>query len=125
MTKSGAGSGKAMDGSAAEPTAPAEQPKGLGFGRASIGTVAAFIAATFSSLAGVYFESVVKANEANAPSLWLRNVQLCVFTIPLAAMAVGSQWQTVQTNGITTGLDTPTICLITLNASGVHHLEPV
>lgn len=50
--------------------------------RASVGAGAAFVAATLSSLAGVYFESVVKSTEANAPSLWLRNVQVLLAPQP-------------------------------------------
>ena len=52
------------------------------------GALAALSAAAFSSIAGVYFEGLVKARETTAPSLWARNVQLCVFTIPLAAFGV-------------------------------------
>ena len=34
--------------------------------------------------------------EANAPSLWVRNVQLCVFSVPLAALGVAYQWPKIQ-----------------------------
>ena len=45
-------------------------------------------------------------------------VQLCLFTIPLAGLAIGGKWSTVSELGWTYGLDAPTIVLITLNASG-------
>lgn len=83
-----------------------------------LGVLAALAAATLSSFAGVYFEALVKSKEVASPSLWVRNVQLCIFTIPLAALAVAGKWQAVVEHGFTTGLDTPTIILITLNASG-------
>ena len=34
--------------------------------------------------------------EASAPSLWVRNVQLCVFSVPLAAVGVAYQWPKIQ-----------------------------
>lgn len=83
-----------------------------------VGVLAALLAALLSSFAGVYFEGLVKGNEVSPPSLWVRNVQLCVFTIPLAAIAVVSQRSTVFARGVLTGIDAPTSILITLNASG-------
>jgi len=91
---------------------------GFGLGRATLGASSAFIAATFSSLAGVYFESVVKSNEANAPSLWLRNVQLCIFTIPIAAVGVMLQWRRLSMVGFFTGFDMYACALVTLNGAG-------
>ena len=83
-----------------------------------LGVGAALTAATLSSFAGVYFEALVKGKEEAPPSLWVRNVQLCIFTIPLAALAVAGKWDAVAEKGFTTGLDMPTIILIALNASG-------
>ena len=81
-----------------------------------LGVLAALLAALLSSLAGVYFEAIVKKAEAAAPSLWVRNVQLCVFTLPIAAATVGWQWGAVRAQGLV--LDPPTVLLMVLNASG-------
>ena len=83
---------------------------------ASLGVLAAVLAASLSSLAGVYFEAIVKKAEAAAPSLWVRNVQLCIFTLPIAAATVGWQWSAVRAQGLV--LDAPTVTLIVLNAAG-------
>ena len=64
-----------------------------------LGVIAALCAASLSSFAGVYFEALVKGKEVAPPSLWVRNVQLCLFTIPLAAFAVLAKWETVMSNG--------------------------
>jgi len=64
-----------------------------------MGATAAFASALLSSCAGVYFEAVVKKQDANAPSLWVRNVQLCVFSVPLAACGVAYQWRNIQAAG--------------------------
>ena len=81
-----------------------------------LGMAAAVLAASLSSLAGVYFEAIVKRSETAAPSLWVRNVQLCLFTLPIAAVTVGAQWGAVRAQGLV--LDTPTVLLVTLNAGG-------
>ena len=83
---------------------------------ASLGVLAAVLAASLSSLAGVYFEAIVKKAEAAAPSLWVRNVQLCIFTLPIAAATVGWQWSVVRAQGLV--LDAPTVTLVVLNAAG-------
>ncbi|KAL3892749.1 MAG: hypothetical protein SGPRY_014824, partial [Prymnesium sp.] len=90
----------------------------FGIGRASVGAGAAFVAATLSSLAGVYFESVVKSTEANAPSLWLRNVQLCIFTIPVATVGVALQKDKIAEEGLWSGFDACAWILISLNSAG-------
>lgn len=82
------------------------------------GLVAALLAATLSSFAGVYFEALVKGKEKKPPSLWMRNVQLCLFTIPLASLAVVGQNENIHENGALNGIDAPTSLLILLNASG-------
>jgi len=87
---------------------------------ALLGIFAVLLAATLSSTAGVYFEAIVKTVEAHPPSLWVRNVQLCVFTIPIAAITVVANWKHA---GVSTGpafeaLDATTTLLIILNASG-------
>ena len=84
--------------------------------RATIGITAALTAALLSSSAGVYFEAIIKKKQQHAPSLWVRNVQLCVFTIPVAAVPVLWQWRAVRKKGLV--LDVPTVVLVVLNAAG-------
>ena len=91
-------------------------------GRQGVGALAALSAAAFSSIAGVYFEGLVKARETTAPSLWARNVQLCVFTIPLAAFGAAMKLRQSPhapvAAAFTAGFDAPTVLLVVLNASG-------
>ena len=84
--------------------------------RTLIGIAASLMAALLSSAAGVYFEAIVKKHQVDAPSLWVRNVQLCMFTLPVAAMPVLWQWQRIHRRD--TILDVPTVLLVVLNASG-------
>jgi len=88
----------------------------------NVGLAAALAAATLSSFAGVYFELIVKKKQADSPSLWVRNVQLGVFAIPLAALAAA--WQNrggVAAHGLAhvfRGFDTAVLLLVLFNASG-------
>jgi len=50
------------------------------------------------------------------PSLWVRNVQLCVFTIPLAA--IGVMIKPPQTSNLLAGFDQPMQGLVLLNGAG-------
>uniref|UniRef100_A0A7S2FK18 Sugar phosphate transporter domain-containing protein n=1 Tax=Haptolina brevifila TaxID=156173 RepID=A0A7S2FK18_9EUKA len=86
---------------------------------ATLGVVAVLLAALLSSTAGVYFEAIIKTQETSRQSLWVRNVQLCVFTIPIAAVMVVAHWHEVLSQGLLLPLlDPPTALLIVLNASG-------
>ena len=91
-------------------------------GRQGVGALAALSAAAFSSIAGVYFEGLVKARETTAPSLWARNFQLCVFTIPLAAFGAAMKLRQSPhapvAAAFTAGFDALTVLLVVLNASG-------
>lgn len=93
---------------------PASAQLGPGFGAA-----ATVVAAALSSFAGVYFEGVVKKLEPQAPSLWVRNVQLCCFTIPIALCSIVGA---VPVSGIpaafTRGFDGPMGAVVALNAVG-------
>jgi len=86
--------------------------------RLGIGAAAALGSAALSSLAGVYFETVVKRKEAHAVTLWARNVQLGLFAIPLACLGVATQGRAVWTRGLLTGFDGFVWALVVLNASG-------
>ena len=103
--------GSSGDGIPSPATAEARSSR-----HASLGVLATLLAASLSSLAGVYFEAIVKKAEVAAPSLWVRNVQLCIFTLPIAAATVGWQWSVVRAQGLV--LDAPTVTLVVLNAAG-------
>ena len=96
---------------------------GKGSRNEALGTLVVMLAATLSSCAGIYFEAIVKnqkaSGEAGPVSLWVRNVQMCVFSIPLAAYAVYTQRAHIAANGgALRGLDAYSSTLIGLNASG-------
>merc|ERR1740139_1628967 len=81
--------------------------------------MASLVSALLSACASVYFEAVVKKVEANAPSLWVRNVQLCVFSVPLAALGVAYLWPKIQAaGGPLSGFDAYANSLVVLNAAG-------
>ena len=83
---------------------------------AVLGAGAALGAAGLSALAGVYFEAVIKAREANAPSLWARNVQLCISAIPLAALGV--VLAPPKSRNPLAGFDLPMRLLVFINGAG-------
>ena len=83
---------------------------------AFLGVLAALVAATLSSSAGIYFEAIIKNREERPPSLWVRNVQLCIFTLPIAAATAAWQWRAVLDQGLV--IDWLTALLVVLNASG-------
>merc|ERR1719252_332089 len=51
-----------------------------------VGITATVVACVCSSVASVYLEKILTESK---PSIWVRNAQLCLFTIPIAA--VGTQ----------------------------------
>ena len=51
----------------------------------TIGCIGAFTGSALSAFAGVYFELLLKGSSV---SLWARNLQLCLFTIPLLILSV-------------------------------------
>ncbi|CAJ0603062.1 unnamed protein product [Cylicocyclus nassatus] len=72
--------------------------------RPFIGFLAVVIACCLSGFAGIYFEKILKGS---APvSLWMRNIQMCVFAIP--ASFGGVMWQdgkVVMEHGLLYGFD--------------------
>ena len=81
------------------------------------GTV--LVAAALSSAAGVYFEGVVKSPNGETYSLWMRNIHLCMSTIPLAALGVVfDRHRIVAAGGLLYGFDVFAVMVVLLNASG-------
>lgn len=64
-----------------------------------LGLGAIAVACLFSAFAGVYFEYVVKSDRAHdkTPSLWMRNIQLALFSIIVALVQL--KWNEVSENG--------------------------
>ncbi|VDN23844.1 unnamed protein product, partial [Cylicostephanus goldi] len=77
---------------------------GMAGQRPFIGFLAVVIACCLSGFAGIYFEKILKGS---APvSLWMRNIQMCVFAIP--ASFGGVMWQdgkVVMEHGLLYGFD--------------------
>jgi len=70
---------------------------GLAKGDVMTGVVAALGVSICSGFASVYLEKILKGDKT---SLWVRNVQLCLFSIPLQLFAVWQRdWDTVQAKG--------------------------
>ncbi|KAI6214839.1 hypothetical protein M3Y94_00315700 [Aphelenchoides besseyi] len=68
-----------------------------------IGVTAVLAAAFMSGFAGIYFEKILKGSNV---SLWMRNVQLSLFSIPLAALMVAvKDYKCVAENGLLNGFD--------------------
>lgn len=82
----------------------------------ALGVIAAVTAATLSGFAGVYLE---KMFTSGGTSLWMRNVQLGLFAIPLQVIAI-AQWdlQPVRANGLLQGFRLSTWAVIGVQVAG-------
>jgi len=81
-----------------------------------IGVLAAVGVSVCSSFASVYLEKILKGDST---SLWVRNVQLCLFAIPLQLLAVYQRdWAAVQANGWLHGFCTVTWLVVSMFAFG-------
>jgi drug/metabolite transporter (DMT)-like permease len=68
------------------------------------GVLAAVASATLSAFAGVYFELILKSDLQ--VSLWVRNIQLCLFTVPISIATVYyNDREAVLKNGVLGGFD--------------------
>ncbi len=80
------------------------------------GFMAAISACLLSGLAGIYFEKILKGSDV---SVWMRNVQLSLLSVPFGIVAVwlkhGSE---VSENGFFFGYDLFIWYLVVLNATG-------
>jgi len=81
-----------------------------------VGVVAALSAAGLSGFAGVYLE---KMFTSGSTSLWMRNVQLALFSIPLQLVAI-AQWdlQAVRDNGLLQGFQASTWAVVAVQVGG-------
>lgn len=82
----------------------------------AVGVIAAVSAATLSGFAGVYLE---KMFTSGGTSLWMRNVQLGVFAIPLQVFAI-HQWDrdVVRENGLLQGFRQSTWAVVAVQVAG-------
>ena len=85
-------------------------------GNAAIGVMAALGVSICSGFASVYLERILKGDKT---SIWVRNVQLCLFSIPLQFFAVYQRdWDKVQTLGWMVGFCPSTWAVVCMFAFG-------
>lgn len=81
-----------------------------------LGCVAALAACCCSGFAGIYFEKILKGSEV---SVWVRNVQLSLLSLPLGvATALATDGSAITTKGFFFGYDSFVWYLVCLNALG-------
>lgn len=81
-----------------------------------LGFFAIVIACCLSGFAGVYFEKILKGSEI---TVWMRNIQLCVSSIPLGLLSVYvMNYEEVFTKGFFHGYNSLVWCVIFLQALG-------
>lgn len=94
---------------------PSNKPNELEQNRL-IGFSAAFGACILSGFAGIYFEKMLKGADI---SVWMRNVQMSLLSIPLGfATCFISDFNNVTTKGFFHGYDAFVIYLVVLQAGG-------
>lgn len=81
----------------------------------NLGLLAMVAACTSSGFAGVYLERLFK--QLN-PNVWTANLQLQLFCLPVAAMALLSDWEGISSRGILSGWNSVTCLVVLLNALG-------
>jgi len=80
------------------------------------GVLAALGVSVCSGFASVYLEKILKGDKT---SLWVRNVQLCIFSIPLQLFAVWQRdWGKVQSQGWLHGFCPVTWAVVCMFAFG-------
>ncbi len=81
-----------------------------------VGFIAVLCACVTSGFTGVYFEKILKGSDT---SLWMRNIQLCIGSIPLALLLTFSQnGEDISTNGFFFGYNEIVWLVIALHALG-------
>lgn len=84
-------------------------------GNQLVGVVAVLASSLLSGFANVYFEKLVKTTPA---SIWVRNIQLAVFTVPQGLALSLKDRATIATSGIFTGFDGAVWGVVALKAIG-------
>jgi len=94
-----------------------QKPAGGAFkGNAFVGVVAALGVSVCSGFASVYLEKILKGDKT---SIWVRNVQLCLFSVPLQLLAVYQRdWDKVQEYGWMRGFCPGTWAVVCMFAFG-------
>ena len=88
----------------------------LNKGSITIGVAAALGVSMCSGFASVYLEKILKGDKT---SIWVRNVQLCLFSIPLQFLAIYQRdWEKVQANGWLFGFCWSTWAVVCMFAFG-------
>ncbi|KAF2356329.1 Nucleotide-sugar transporter [Trinorchestia longiramus] len=81
-----------------------------------LGVVAAIGACCCSGFAGIYFEKILKGSDI---SIWMRNVQLSLASLPLGLLtSLAYDWQAIRNKGFFFGYDSYVVYLVVLNAVG-------
>lgn len=81
-----------------------------------LGCAAAIAACCCSGFAGIYFEKILKGSDV---SVWVRNVQLSLLSLPLGVMtALANDWTSITTKGFFHAYDEFVVFLVVLNAVG-------
>ncbi len=81
-----------------------------------VGVTAALGVSVCSGFASVYLEKILKGDKT---SLWVRNVQLCIFSIPLQLLAIYQRdWETVNARGWLYGFCLSTWLVVCMFAFG-------
>lgn len=82
----------------------------------ALGIAAAIGACFCSGFAGIYFEKILKGSDI---SIWMRNVQLSLASLPLGlATSLAADWYNIRDKGFFYGYDTYVWYLVILNATG-------
>ena len=85
-------------------------------GNGAVGVMAALGVSVCSGFASVYLEKILKGDKT---SIWVRNVQLCLFSIPLQLFAVYQRdWDKVQAHGWMHGFCASTWAVVCMFALG-------
>jgi len=94
-----------------------QKPSAGGMAKGSlVGVMAALGVSGCSGFASVYLEKILKGDKT---SLWVRNVQLCIFSIPLQLLAVYQRdWDKVQAYGWLHGFCLSTWAVVCMFAFG-------
>ncbi|KAL1915886.1 uncharacterized protein VTP21DRAFT_6274 [Calcarisporiella thermophila] len=80
-----------------------------------IGLLAVLSACVSSGFAGCYFEKILKSSET---SMWVRNIQLGLASLPLTLMGMFYDWDAIKEGGILQGYDAMTWGVVLNQAIG-------